>query len=83
MRGHKRERSVLNISRLIAYYGNNLSKGLNLAIRLLNQAFSSKLLSVGLFPHSFTNFGTVTLIRGVSAADAVSFFTGICNKRFC
>jgi transposase-like protein len=31
MRGYKRERSVLNVSRLIAYCGNHLSDGLNLA----------------------------------------------------
>ena len=31
MRGYKRERSVLNVSRLIAYCGNHLSQGLNLA----------------------------------------------------
>ncbi|MGD0613145.1 MAG: hypothetical protein ABSB41_16725 [Anaerolineales bacterium] len=31
MRGYKREQSVLNVSRLIAYYGNHLSDGLNLA----------------------------------------------------
>ena len=31
MRGYKREQSVLNLSRLIAYCGNNLSNGLNLA----------------------------------------------------
>jgi len=31
MRGYKRERSVLNVSRLIAYCGNHLSKGLDLA----------------------------------------------------
>ena len=31
MRGYKRERSALNVSRLIAYCGNHLSEGLNLA----------------------------------------------------
>ena len=31
MRGYKREQSVLNVSRLIAFCGNNLSKGLDLA----------------------------------------------------
>jgi transposase-like protein len=31
MRGYKREKSVLNVSRLIAFCGNNLSKGLDLA----------------------------------------------------
>jgi len=31
MRGYKRERSVLNLSRLIAYCGNHLEEGLNLA----------------------------------------------------
>jgi hypothetical protein len=31
MRGYKREQSVLNVSRLIAYAGNHLSNGLNLA----------------------------------------------------
>jgi len=31
MRGYKRERSALNVSRLIAYCGNHLSQGLNLA----------------------------------------------------
>jgi transposase-like protein len=31
MRGYKRERSALNVSRLIAYCGNHLAEGLNLA----------------------------------------------------
>ena len=31
MRGYKRERSVLNVSRLIAYCGNHLGQGLDLA----------------------------------------------------
>ncbi len=31
MRGYKRERSALNVSRLIAYWGNHLSEGLDLA----------------------------------------------------
>ena len=31
MRGYKREQSALNVSRLMAYCGNHLSKGLNLA----------------------------------------------------
>lgn len=31
MRGYKREQSVLNVSRLIAYCGNHLAQGLNLA----------------------------------------------------
>jgi transposase-like protein len=31
MRGYKREQSVLNVSRLIAFCGNNLAKGLDLA----------------------------------------------------
>ncbi len=31
MRGYKREPSALNVSRLIAYAGNHLSRGLNLA----------------------------------------------------
>ena len=31
MRGYKRDQSVLNVSRLIAYCGNHLSKGLDLA----------------------------------------------------
>jgi hypothetical protein len=31
MRTYKRERSVVNVSRLIAYRGNHLSDGLNLA----------------------------------------------------
>jgi transposase-like protein len=31
MRGYKREQSVLNVSRLVAFCGNNLSKGLDLA----------------------------------------------------
>ena len=31
MRGYKRERSALNVSRLIAFAGNHLSRGLNLS----------------------------------------------------
>jgi hypothetical protein len=31
MRGYKRQRSALNVSRLIAYCGNHLAQGLNLA----------------------------------------------------
>jgi hypothetical protein len=31
MRDYKRERSVLNVSRLIAYCGNHLAQGLDLA----------------------------------------------------
>ena len=31
MRGYKREQSALNVSRLIAYCGNHLAQGLNLA----------------------------------------------------
>jgi transposase-like protein len=34
MRGYKREQSALNVSRLIAYAGNHLSRGLNLACLL-------------------------------------------------
>jgi transposase-like protein len=35
MRGYKRQQSALNVSRLIAYCGNHLSKGLNLASLVL------------------------------------------------
>jgi hypothetical protein len=31
MRGYKREQSALNVSRLIAFAGNHLSRGLDLA----------------------------------------------------